>query len=963
MIEWTLTSSALIAAVLLLRRVFKGRISPVVQYALWGLVLVRLLLPVNIGETALSVANLGQELSQQRAVVELQETTVAQPTYEEAYERVEQRYEAQGIYVARLRPEERAEFEGQVAEEQQGITLGELLPKLAGGVWLAGVVLVGGVFLWSNLRFGRRLKADRERLDCADSPVPVYRSAAVDTPCLFGLIGPAIYVTEQAAADATVLRHTLVHENVHRSHGDHLWSVLRCVCLTLHWYNPLVWWAAAVSRRDGELACDQSTIKRLGEEERACYGRTLIAMTCQKRPDLFVAATTVTTGKGDLRERILLIAQKPRMAACTLCVVLVIAAVCVGCTFTGGTGNGASDPTEKYGQTVFPEGVMTNVLVQLSSGEEVQVTAGQLVEMTAWLSTFTYGDQVELDNEVPGEVCVTVIYADGTSHSSGVYRTEMDGARYQVCREDVPECWKEILAGNSTQTEDTVEQVRFRTNVLYDQSVPGRLNLVVMPTEVGKECYFVPMYYMEMEKAMDKAVETATELEGYLANSGMSVYWNKEYWRITQDGALATWERYIAPEDAAEVLRLCQDPIRLMALGEAVTPDRLDEIEQAWLELDGTVYILEDRAKLRRLADRMSGAEESGGSECTFGGLLTMKLGDGSYVTVNLATDGCGVWLSEGRFFSCDVEGESLYALFDGAQAQEGGMIVSKAELAEGDFSLLTLKGVTVAAQDEPTCWALREGDPDELQLYAERGAAAILGKTHWEEPISYWSSTEWTDQGEFLTSIKVNEGELSYLAMWTDEEKTPYYEDPAVSEEEAIALAEELIAAFGLEGWIEGKTRAVEWDGEKRCLIDWSAAYDGLDAPGGELRVEVIGDDAVSLQMKGFAVEPVTEQEGPGYFLSLEEALYCVNYARSLAPEDSVFEATPHLKSVGLIWTNRFACSSYTTVDYTPAYAFEFVSESGRLSYTVLVDAYSGVVSTQTKEGDYPSPYIFVGK
>ena len=57
MIEWIVSSSVLIAVVILLRTLLKGKISLRLQYALWGLVLLRLLIPVSFGSTALSVTN------------------------------------------------------------------------------------------------------------------------------------------------------------------------------------------------------------------------------------------------------------------------------------------------------------------------------------------------------------------------------------------------------------------------------------------------------------------------------------------------------------------------------------------------------------------------------------------------------------------------------------------------------------------------------------------------------------------------------------------------------------------------------------------------------------------------------------------------------------------------------------------------------------------------------------------
>lgn len=80
--------------------------------------------------------------------------------------------------------------------------------------------------------------------------------------------------------------------------------MLRCACLIVHWYNPLVWWAAALSKRDGELACDEDAIKALGESERISYGRTLIGLTATGgTKNILRCATTMTGGKNTLKER------------------------------------------------------------------------------------------------------------------------------------------------------------------------------------------------------------------------------------------------------------------------------------------------------------------------------------------------------------------------------------------------------------------------------------------------------------------------------------------------------------------------------------------------------------------------------------------------------------------------------------------------------------------------------------
>lgn len=57
MIEWIVSSSILIAVIIALRSILRGRISLRLQYALWGIVLLRLLIPFSVGSSGLSVMN------------------------------------------------------------------------------------------------------------------------------------------------------------------------------------------------------------------------------------------------------------------------------------------------------------------------------------------------------------------------------------------------------------------------------------------------------------------------------------------------------------------------------------------------------------------------------------------------------------------------------------------------------------------------------------------------------------------------------------------------------------------------------------------------------------------------------------------------------------------------------------------------------------------------------------------
>ncbi len=333
MLEWIISSCVLILVVVLLRQLTLGKINSRLRYALWLPVLLRLLIPFSPVPSNISVAGAIPEPMTNRV-----ETAVTEPLGYVGYElpdlaleepdpslpEAEQKLQAEKNLTKWEHAVERAK-----AETGRAVTMKNIL--LA--AWIAGAATVALCLVISNLRFGARLRRSRTLLK-TEGKRPVYVSKILETPCLFGLFRPAVYVTPEVAENETALRHVLAHECTHARHGDHLWAILRGMCLAVHWYNPLVWLAAALTRQDAELACDEGAILSLGEVERVSYGSTLIALSVG-HGGLLLTATTMRGGKRSLKERIALIAKKPKNAAIAVTVVLIIAAVAVACTFTG----------------------------------------------------------------------------------------------------------------------------------------------------------------------------------------------------------------------------------------------------------------------------------------------------------------------------------------------------------------------------------------------------------------------------------------------------------------------------------------------------------------------------------------------------------------------------------------------------------------------------------------------------
>ncbi len=325
MVEILISSSVLILVLAILRLVLRGRIPARLQYALWLLVLIRLLVPVSFFRSPISVAEAAAPVTERAAELSRTDVEVGPFSQQTALRLIDLGFRAESVALV-----------SNTSTEGTYLRWTVTLRYMARLVWYAGMAVMAAWFLFVNLRVLQRLKRTRTPYDPAAKP-PICIAAGLPSPCLFGLFDPVIYLTEQAAADSEQVRQIIAHERTHLRHGDLVWALLRSVCLVVWWFDPFVWLAAALSRQDAELACDEGTIKTLGEEARFDYGRTLVGMTKvgAKPSDLLCGATTMTGGKKSLRTRIARIAKAPKVSTFLVGMTLVIAAVAAGCTYAG----------------------------------------------------------------------------------------------------------------------------------------------------------------------------------------------------------------------------------------------------------------------------------------------------------------------------------------------------------------------------------------------------------------------------------------------------------------------------------------------------------------------------------------------------------------------------------------------------------------------------------------------------
>ena len=160
-------------------------------------------------------------------------------------------------------------------------------------VWLAGVAVMLLHCLVSYAKLRRKLQTAVPLRD------NVYTADEIPSPFVIGLSCPKIYLPgglgEQEQA------YILLHEQHHIKRRDHIWKALAFLALCLHWFNPLAWLAFVLAGRDMEMSCDEAVVRTMGDGVRAGYAASLLALATGRR---VITGTPLGFGEGNAKQRI-----------------------------------------------------------------------------------------------------------------------------------------------------------------------------------------------------------------------------------------------------------------------------------------------------------------------------------------------------------------------------------------------------------------------------------------------------------------------------------------------------------------------------------------------------------------------------------------------------------------------------------------------------------------------------------
>ncbi len=182
-------------------------------------------------------------------------------------------------------------------------------------------------------------------------PLAIRQMDRISTPLTYGILRPVILLPKTMDwNDREALRFVLEHEYIHIRHLDAVGKLLLIAAACVHWFNPLVWVMVVLCGRDMELCCDESVLRRLGLQSKAAYASALLRMESARSGFRPLCSSFC---KNALEERIIAMMKGKKTSVAAL-VAAVLLTVCMTTAFAApAKGEAVPSPnTQNHGVNV-----------------------------------------------------------------------------------------------------------------------------------------------------------------------------------------------------------------------------------------------------------------------------------------------------------------------------------------------------------------------------------------------------------------------------------------------------------------------------------------------------------------------------------------------------------------------------------------------------------------------------------
>ncbi len=352
LIESSLIFATLFAGVWLLKTIFKKHLTAKLQYLIWSIVIIKLLIPVSI-TTEWSPYTVMQNMQDNAPLAEEQIAVSNENDIVPGFQK----------------PNENAAIENQTDKAKitgGGNTKAPLINTSPSAkpiqidwkamilyLWLTGFIACTAWFLHKTWRLKKKIKR------CETQKAPVWLCAQIETckheldishkiqivvqgaltvPAIMGIFKPVLIIPERLIRERNLqkVQHVVMHELMHYKRKDLLaiWGLN--ILSAVYWFNPLVWLCFMLIRRDMEAACDSMVVDALGKKQRKGYIQTILHFSGKQENTRIQAAMSLNDGCMKIQHRIMSMFMRKKADTRVKVTVLGLALMMIFAAFTAG---------------------------------------------------------------------------------------------------------------------------------------------------------------------------------------------------------------------------------------------------------------------------------------------------------------------------------------------------------------------------------------------------------------------------------------------------------------------------------------------------------------------------------------------------------------------------------------------------------------------------------------------------
>lgn len=190
----------------------------------------------------------------------------------------------------------------------------DIMAGIGAYVWIAGIIILLTYGVVSYFKLKTKLTTATLVND------NIFETDQISTPFVLGIIKPKIFLPVTISENE--LDYIIKHEQTHIKRYDYIIKPIAFLALTIHWFNPLIWISYFLMSRDMEMSCDESVVKSTNGDIRIKYSNTLLSLSIKQSRLLIPLAF----GESNVKSRIknILNYKKPSFWIFAAAVVIVL---------------------------------------------------------------------------------------------------------------------------------------------------------------------------------------------------------------------------------------------------------------------------------------------------------------------------------------------------------------------------------------------------------------------------------------------------------------------------------------------------------------------------------------------------------------------------------------------------------------------------------------------------------------